>query len=157
MKRVTFFYLVGGIALCLFGILMSATLAVNADPLPDRPTIAPSNLTTSSSKSGSYLLLSVDQSNPDIILPDDNDWTIIQWQDADGNWKEVDGWQGEYTYDPEDAVWEVYWWVDQDEFGKGPFRWVVYTDKTLKTVEATSAPFDLPSHKFDPVIISVRE
>ncbi|MEM7799554.1 MAG: hypothetical protein AAF633_10220 [Chloroflexota bacterium] len=129
---------------------------VAADPLPERPT-ADANSLSNSSKRGSYLLLSVDDSDPDIISPDDDDWTVIQWQDNSGKWHAVDGWQGEYTYVVETNIWEVYWWVGEEHFGKGPFRWVVYTDATRETLEATSAPFDLPESRRDPVIISVRE
>ncbi len=73
------------------------------------------------------------------------DWenvqTLVQWQDGLGGWHDVDGWRG--TLD------EIYadggrkmWFVSEEHFGTGPFRWVIYQgDKTL----ATSDPFAMPA------------
>jgi hypothetical protein len=45
-------------------------------------------------------------------------WTVVQWQDAFGEWHDVEGWQG--TLDEGDLK---KWWVAEDDLGKGPFRW----------------------------------
>jgi hypothetical protein len=45
-------------------------------------------------------------------------WIVVQWQDAFGDWHDVEGWQG--TLDEGDLK---TWWVDEDDLGKGPFRW----------------------------------
>jgi len=72
------------------------------------------------------------------------DWanvhTLVQWQDGLGDWHDIEGWRG--TLD------EIYtdggrktWFVPEQHFGTGPFRWLIYQDeKTL----ATSEPFDMP-------------
>lgn len=51
-------------------------------------------------------------------------WTVVQWQGGDGRWHDVQGWQGSFNH-PE----YVSWRVDQNEFGKGPFRWVVFENQ----------------------------
>lgn len=48
-------------------------------------------------------------------------WTVVQWQDALGGWHDVEGWQG--TLDDGDSK---RWWVATGDYGKGPFRWVLY-------------------------------
>ena len=47
-------------------------------------------------------------------------WTMVQWQDRQGNWHNVDGWQGT----PDNGGKK--WWVAAKDFGTGPFRWVVF-------------------------------
>jgi hypothetical protein len=75
-------------------------------------------------------------------------WTVVQWQDALGNWHTVEGWQGEMDGVAIDAAGMVSghktWWVAQKDFGTGPFRWVV-TGGTGSAPLAASGPFDLPS------------
>ena len=71
-------------------------------------------------------------------------WTIVQWQDTEGRWHNVDGWQG--TFDEIHDGWGVKrWWLDQTLFAHGPFRWLIYRSKedTLLTV---SDPFFLPEY-----------
>ncbi len=58
-------------------------------------------------------------------------WTAVQWQDILGKWHNVEGWQGtfdEFNHDEDSNMCEgnKVWWVVQANFGKGPFRWVVY-------------------------------
>lgn len=51
-----------------------------------------------------------------------NMWAAVQWQDDQGNWHDVEGWQGELSMDGEQL-----WWVDPSDYGRsGNFRWVVY-------------------------------
>lgn len=74
-------------------------------------------------------------------------WTIVQWQDAHGDWHDVEGWQGtleEVRVDGDGAVTGYKrWWVAQDDLGTGPFRWVVYQGADGPQLVA-SEPFDLP-------------
>jgi hypothetical protein len=58
--------------------------------------------------------------------------SLVQWQDANGDWQEVEGWRGTL-----DNAGRIRWWVAAKDFGSGPFRWVVG--------EAASEPFNLPA------------
>jgi hypothetical protein len=78
-------------------------------------------------------------------------WTVIQWQDAWGNWHDVEGWRG--TLDgvsitesggDEDVVGLKTWWVAESDLGKGPFRWVIYQNEGGQLI-GTSEPFQLPN------------
>jgi hypothetical protein len=64
-------------------------------------------------------------------------WTLVQWQDARGQWHDVDGWQG--TVDDTLQV----WWVAPRDFGKGPFRWRIHQSYGGQLL-ATSQSFSLP-------------
>lgn len=65
-------------------------------------------------------------------------WTVVQWQDSAGNWREVEGWQG-----PLEGHSKL-WWVAAADFGKGPFRWIILSGPG-GSVSATSNPFNLPN------------
>jgi hypothetical protein len=73
---------------------------------------------------------------------------MVQWQDPQGKWHDVEGWQG--TLDEvqvgQDGTVTGYktWWLGEENMGKGPFRWQVYRGKGSKLL-ATSEPFDLPN------------
>lgn len=66
-------------------------------------------------------------------------WTVVEWQDARGQWQTVAGWQGGL-----DADGHKTWRVAPASFGTGPFRWVVYV-KPGGAVWAVSAAFQLPA------------
>ncbi len=71
-----------------------------------------------------------------------NLWTVVQWQDDPGVWRNVEGWQG--TLDEvQDGVGRKEWWVAGRDLGKGPFRWVVYQGQGGGPL-ATSESFYLP-------------
>jgi len=63
---------------------------------------------------------------------------VVQWEDGNGNWHNVSGWQNTVSQP------SVKWWVSPADFGKGPFRWIVYED-TPSNVIATSETFFLPA------------
>jgi len=72
---------------------------------------------------------------------------VVEWQDADGMWHAVAGWQG--TLDRvavEDGAVTGYktWWVGAEDLGTGPFRWLIYRGKGGERL-ATSEPFYLPA------------
>jgi hypothetical protein len=73
-------------------------------------------------------------------------YAVVQWQDGLGGWHDVDGWRGEAE------AGRVLWFVSEDLFGAGPFRWVVYDHGG---VFATSASFDLPTLKDQTVRVHV--
>jgi hypothetical protein len=58
--------------------------------------------------------------------------SVVQWQDSNGDWQDVEGWRGAL-----DNGGRIRWWVAAKDFGSGPFRWVVG--------EAASEPFNLPT------------
>jgi len=72
------------------------------------------------------------------IPPLPNLWTEVEWQDGEGQWHTVPGWRGSYN-----RTGRVSWFVDQKDFGKGPFRWVV-TETEDGEIVGSSEPFYLP-------------
>ena len=71
---------------------------------------------------------------------------VVQWQDGLGGWHNIDGWRGEVEND------RVLWYVSPDQFGQGPFRWMVYGETDTLGV---SEPFDMPSGANTLVHVSV--
>ena len=55
-------------------------------------------------------------------------WTVVQWTDPSGAWNDVDGWRGGFDA-IQNGVGYKSWWVGQEHFGEGPFRWIVYEKK----------------------------
>jgi hypothetical protein len=66
------------------------------------------------------------------------EWSGVQWQNSAGAWENVDGWQGAL-----DETGGCRWWVAAQDFGSGPFRWVITRGKG-GPVLSTSEPFYLP-------------
>lgn len=64
-------------------------------------------------------------------------WTVVQWQDKQGGWHDVEGWQGQIR-----NGW-IRWRVAPKDWGTGPFRWQLY-DKARGTLLATTTSFSLP-------------
>jgi len=77
-------------------------------------------------------------------------WTVVQWQDKAGNWRDVEGWRG-YTQSGEKK-----WWVAPKDFGKGTFRWAVYADEKETVLLGASAPFSLPLAAGQEMTVSVN-
>lgn len=76
-------------------------------------------------------------------------WTIVQWQDSAGEWRDVEGWRGNL-----DEGGKKKWQVAAKDFGKGPFRWIV-TERPSGPLLATSDPFNLPAHANEVMQIEV--
>ena len=74
-------------------------------------------------------------------------WSVVQWQGADGTWHDVTGWRGEVNKG------QTRWWVEEKDFGKGPYRWVVY-DGENGTMLIESEPFYLPI-RGKPLVVSL--
>lgn len=83
-------------------------------PQPIPPTPIPDRSKASGPEQGAWIELHGNWVDPRL-------WTTVQWQDGTGNWHEVTNWQGTFN---EAGV--VTWFVEQKDFNKGPFRWVVY-------------------------------
>lgn len=85
--------------------------------------------------------------------------TVVQWQDGDGVWHDVEGWRG--TFDQFDvaadgaAVGKKTWWLGAAHFGTGPFRWVVYRPSDWGQRLVTSESFDLPTRADARYVVAV--
>lgn len=66
-------------------------------------------------------------------------WSVVQWQDNAGGWRDVEGWRGPLN----DSANRV-WWVAAKDFGKGSFRWAV-TQGPSGSLLGVSTPFNLPT------------
>lgn len=75
-------------------------------------------------------------------------WSVVEWQDANGDWQQVESWQG--TLDAGQKI----WWVAQKDFGTGPFRWAVYQSAGGELLGA-SDPFMLPAEANGPANVIV--
>ncbi len=69
-------------------------------------------------------------------------WTVVQWQDALGDWHDVEGWRGTLDEVAKGEGRKV-WWLPAELFGAGPFRWVIYAQPD-GAVLASSPAFHLP-------------
>jgi hypothetical protein len=76
-------------------------------------------------------------------------WTVVQWQDDDGNWHDIEGWRGQL-----DASGRQKWWVAGKDFGTGPFRWQVIAGREGQPL-ATSASFNLPGNAGEMMVIEL--
>ena len=73
--------------------------------------------------------------------------TVVQWQDVDARWHDVEGWRGA----PDDieigqggtVAGRKAWWVAEKDLGTGPFRWQVYYGEDGDVLGVTDA-FTLP-------------
>ena len=72
-------------------------------------------------------------------------WSVVQWQDQEGFWHDVEGWRAEIT------AGTMNWWVEAKDFGTGPFRWLVFAAGGERPL-AISQPFYLPSEAGPEVI-----
>ncbi len=134
-----------GLSIGIAGLLIAAFAALQTpkavQALPPRPEPMTNNETPTPAKGG-FIVLTVDGAASDV-------WTTIQWQDDDGDWHLVDGWQGHTN-----AENEVKWYVAKDNLGSGPFRWLVY-DESCGSLLARSDPFDLPGQSRQTVRVDV--
>ena len=111
-------------------------------PVPPTTTPEPMPTVIPKSEKGAYIELYIQSLS---VEP----WTIVQWQDAHGEWHDVEGWQG--TLDDSE---EKRWWVAPKDFSTGPFRWLVY-ENAQENLLATSEPFYLPSYADEVIKIEV--
>lgn len=121
-----------------------------ADDLPPRPeptataTATPIQTKQSTASSGALIQLETSKSLPGA-------WTQVQWQNEQGDWYDVDGWRGHL--DDGTANMKI-WWVSSENFGDGPFRWLIYAEEEGAQL-AVSESFDLPAMKWQVQVISV--
>ncbi len=131
-----------GLSIGLAGLLIAAFLVIQApesvQALPPRP----EPKAEKNQIKGGFIELTVSGSTSDV-------WTAVQWQDNDGNWILVDGWQGSTN-----AENQVLWYVAKENLGEDPFRWMVY-DAPDGSLLAASDPFELPERAKQTVFVEV--
>jgi hypothetical protein len=122
-------------------------MSPGATGLPPRPT--PTAVPgAEASSSGAYIELRVPSAPAGL-------WTGVQWQDGGGDWRAVEGWQG--TLDAVvDGEGKKVWWVAQERWGQGPFRWELRQGQD-GPVLATSDPFSLPGAANQTVRVQVTK
>jgi hypothetical protein len=86
-----------------------------------------------------------DESNIAIYVPNapSTAWVGIQWLDSTGVWHDVPGWQGNLDMTSNSATPFKQWTVFHSQLGKGPFHWVIYTQKD-GSIMGVSPNFNLP-------------
>ena len=122
------------IFLFLAATAVSLRLISPAAALPPRPSPPPTPAPPP--PAGGLITLAAVAQSP--LIPGEL-WTRVQWQDPQGNWREVDGWRGAF-----DNNLTVTWWVAPEDLNTGPFRWLVYANQSGGKAIAISEPFDLP-------------
>jgi len=75
-------------------------------------------------------------------------WSVVQWRDADATWHDVEGWRGTVVNG------RTIWWVEQKDWGKTPYRWVVY-QREGGPLLAISDEFALPTQQRQQLVVSV--
>ena len=150
MKRqVTLFMLLGSvIMLLLAGLMLFAPSEVVLSAPPPLPTMTPTASPAPPVRpaSGTVIALRVKPTSAQL-------WTVVHWQDGEGEWHIVDGWRGELDMIAKSEGWK-WWFFGRDLFGRGPFRWQVYT-ADAETLLATSESFDLPDNDGEWFIVDV--
>ena len=99
-----------------FGSLLWAPKAQAV--LPPRPTVGPGDR----SRAAPTPVPVVGQIRLHVTPRQGRYWSVVQWQDEQGTWHDVGGWTGAVT------TGSIMWWVEEKDFGKGPFRWAVYQE-----------------------------
>lgn len=128
---------------------------LRAGELPPRPTPepTPTTPTTETSKAGESvasiaLYATFPSTWPWYQLHGQQLLTVVQWQDEDGVWHDVEGWRGGFhRFDVDadgSAVGITTWWLAEKDFGAGPFRWIVYRDADRAQRLVTGESFTLP-------------
>jgi hypothetical protein len=76
-------------------------------------------------------------------------WTVVQWQDSQGNWHNVEGWRTHAN-----SAGQVRWWVAPAQFGQKPFRWQVFESQGGALLNSSQI-FTLPAKTNDIVNVVV--
>ena len=157
-----FFTLLGGIIILILAVANSATADYKLPPrnTPD-PTAEPNSQSGSVTSAGGRVHLRVLFSRDwpwDTMHWQEGLWHVIEWNDHAGTWYAVDGWQGTLeTIQQEDDRWvgQKELWVAQDNFGAGPFRWLIYKGEG-GALMATSPEFYLPSESGNTISVELE-
>jgi hypothetical protein len=158
-------FILVAVIICTLAIIVLVPSLANAAPiplpprpivqptaeLPDRPTPdATAEPVPASLSTGSLIRLQLQLPSETLSRVDSWQmlWTVVQWQDPEGSWHDVEGWQGtfdDFTDDTKQRVAEgqKLWWVAPGDLGTGPFRWLIKQSHDGEHL-AISAPFQLP-------------
>jgi len=132
-----------GLTLAATAIALLPMLTEAAD-LPPRPTPQPPE-EPAPPPTGGLIVLELEVT-PSLLEQVDSWqalWTVVQWQDGLGHWHDVMGWRG--NFDEVEGITALKrWWVAEDNFGTGPFRWLVLSEMDGEVLASTE-PFDLPT------------
>jgi hypothetical protein len=132
-------------------VIVAALLPAAVEAMPPRPPRATPAPIRVSWRTQIVLLVALP---PEVIYTDwQAIWTVVQWQDAQGGWHDVDGWRG--ALDELGWCGKKTWDVDERHLGQEPFRWLVY-DREGGALLATSLPFSLPITAGDIMEVGVR-
>jgi hypothetical protein len=130
-------------------IILLATLPQPVQALPPRPTV-PADSEEDPASLGAQIQLKAQ-------FPDDwswqtvhwqDLWTVVQWQDALGEWHAVEGWQGSLDTikigKDGTVVGLKTWWLGYENLGQGPVRWQVFESHGGQLL-TSSDTFHLPA------------
>ena len=139
-----------GISLILLAAMLLTSPATSAAQ-PGAPAVLPTRVDTPPPISrakrepppvGAWIELRMACQPSCAVLPWQEMWTVVQWQDGLGRWHDVEGWQGKMEVIGGDQATRS-WWVDHKDFGAGPFRWLICQENCHNPLGA-SASFYLP-------------
>lgn len=130
---------IGSLSLAVILALLAPMPAAAMPPRPPRPTSPPA----AASPDRTLIVLSLSLPAEATPATWQELWTVVQWQDAMGEWHDVEGWRG--TLDEVAlGIGKKCWVVDDKDLGDGPFVWLVYA-RPGGALVAASFPFYLPS------------
>jgi len=152
------------ICLFFFAAVLPVLVEAAPPPLPTRPlptatatptptpTLTPTITLTPESESlqSSTIVL---QAQSTTVVDWRSLWTAVEWQDVDGTWRLVEGWQGAFDTIKEEVGYKT-WSVPPPLFEQGPFRWVIYA-QSGGAVLAISEPFEMPDSAGQTITINI--
>ena len=151
--RIGIYYLIALFSLAAFGLLLLAARSATADgyELPPRedakPPVNEVEIVPNGQGARVHLQAHFSQNWPwDTMHWQEDLWLKVQWLDNEGNWQDVDGWQGTLDAIQQQEDWmgvkEI--WLADALLGTGPYRWQMYVKDTGQML-TVSEPFYLPS------------
>jgi hypothetical protein len=151
--------LAAGLVIILLLTVGTSSPPVSLADLPARPTVMPDRQGRTETKGTIQLQAQFSHEWPWNEVHWQDLWTVVQWQDAEGIWHDVEGWKG--TLDDvtigEDGqvVGHKTWWVSKVHLGEGPFRWLVYQkSKRLALSETFHLPGSIGGTEFVQVVLA---
>ncbi|MGD1993228.1 MAG: hypothetical protein PVI59_08555 [Anaerolineae bacterium] len=151
--------IVAGVASATALALLPRLVQAAPEGLPPRPsTPTPAVQTPAPAKAAPVgasivLLITFDDDWPTRGLAWQDLWTVVEWQDENGAWHVVEGWQGGVDK-VAGHTGRATWWLANDLLGRGPFRWVVYQHQG-GPVMVISESFHLPAFRGGIVTVDV--
>jgi hypothetical protein len=146
-------FLIAIAGLLLLAVLSSVTVQAAPVALPPRPTEPPSV------RSHQERAVAQIELNFELAPAWQQKWqelaSVVQWQDSQDNWHDVDGWRGSFDGVVANAATKT-WAVSPSYFGAGPFRWKVYEVSNARETGYSQA-FSLPhdSYQVEQVTLSI--